>query len=125
MRELPFDESFALAAGEDRDWCARLAAAGVALRFVPEACVEHRPSMGIAGLLRQQVRYGRGAVHFRAAGENRRLSGFAFYRLLAREAVRAGPRVAALVALAQVAVAVGALLETRRARGGAARPRPR
>ena len=82
MREPPFDASFALAAGEDRDWCARLAAAGVALHFVSEACVEHRPSMGIAGLLRQQVRYGRGAIHFRAAGENRRLSGFAFYRLV-------------------------------------------
>jgi len=116
LRRLPFDESFALAAGEDRDWCARLVAAGIALRFVPEACVEHRPSMGIAGLLRQQLRYGRGAVRFRAAGADRRLSGLAFYRLLVRGSVRAGARVAVLVALAQIAVAAGAVLESWRAR---------
>ena len=115
VRELPFDESFPLAAGEDRDWCARLAVSGVALRLVPDARVEHRPSMGIAGLLRQQVRYGRGAVRFRAASRKRRLSGLAFYRLLLHEALRVGPRIAALVVIAQAAVALGALLEMRHA----------
>ena len=114
MRALPFDESFPLAAGEDRDWCSRLAAAGIALRFVPEAVVEHCPPMGAGGLLRQQVRYGRGAVRFRAADEGRRLSSRAFYLRLAREAARAGPGVAALVVLAQAAVAAGGLLEVLR-----------
>jgi GT2 family glycosyltransferase len=111
LRRLPFDESFPLAAGEDRDWCARLAAEGVALHFVPEARVEHRPQMGLSGLMRQQLRYGRGAMRFRAADERRRLSGAAFYRRLARDALAAGPASAALVALAQGAVATGALLE--------------
>jgi glycosyltransferase involved in cell wall biosynthesis len=116
LRALPFDESFALAAGEDRDWCSRLAAAGVGLRFVPEAIVEHCPQMGMRGLLSQGVRYGRGAVRFRAAGEGRRLSGRAFYARLARESVRAGPTVAVLVVLAQAAVAVGGALELGRGR---------
>src|SRR5689334_16652123 len=34
---VPFDESYPLAAGEDRDWCARLVASGRTLAFVPEA----------------------------------------------------------------------------------------
>jgi len=110
LRELAFDESFPLAAGEDRDWCSRLSQEGVALRFVPEAVVEHRPRMGLTGLVRQQVRYGRGAVRFRAAGEAR-LSGRAFYGRLAREAAHAGPAVAALVAIAQLAGAAGAAAE--------------
>ncbi len=116
-RALPFDESFPLAAGEDRDWCARLAAAGVKLRFVPDAIVEHRPRMGLAGLVRQQARYGRGAVRFRSAGEGRRLSGRAFYGRLAREAAKGGPAVAALVVVAQVAVAAGAAREVVPRRG--------
>jgi cellulose synthase/poly-beta-1,6-N-acetylglucosamine synthase-like glycosyltransferase len=111
LRALPFDESFPLAAGEDRDWCGRLAAAGVVLRFVPDALVEHRPRMGLAGLLRQQQRYGRGAVRFRGAEPGRRLSDGAFYARLAREAAHAGPVTIALVALAQAAVAAGALQE--------------
>jgi len=115
-RALPFDEAFPLAAGEDRDWCSRLRAAGVELRFVPEAVVEHHPCMGPLGLVRQQVRYGRGAVRYRAAAGGRRLSGRAFYLRLARDAVRAGPAVAALVVAAQAAVAAGGALEATRRR---------
>lgn len=114
---LPFDESFALAAGEDRDWCARLVASGAPLRHVPDAVVLHRPQLGARALLRQQARYGRGAVGFRDAGGA--LAGAGFYAELVRGAARAGPRVAAFVALAQAAVAAGAaaeLLQQRRAR---------
>jgi GT2 family glycosyltransferase len=111
LRVLPFDESFPLAAGEDRDWCSRLADAGVALRFVPDAQVEHHPDMGLVGLLRQQLRYGRGAARYRAAGDDRRLSPRPFYRQLALAALKAGPATAVLVVLAQAAVATGALLE--------------
>ena len=99
LRELPFDESFALAAGEDRDWCARLVASGRLLHHVPDAAVVHRPQLGVAGLVRQQVRYGRGAVGFRDAGGA--LAGAGFYRRLARATAQAGPRTAACVALAQ------------------------
>ena len=111
VRAVPFDESFPLAAGEDRDWCSRIAAAGIELRHVAEATVEHRPQLGVGGLARQGVRYGRGAVRFRAAAGDRHLSGRAFYSRLVREAARAGPRVAALVVLAQVAWAAGAARE--------------
>jgi glycosyltransferase involved in cell wall biosynthesis len=108
-RALPFDESFPLAAGEDRDWCARLARAGVRLSYVPAAVVVHRPQLGLGGLLRQQRRYGRGAVRHRQAGGD--LAGPQYYARLARECGRAGVGVAALVALAQAAVAVGAAAE--------------
>jgi glycosyltransferase involved in cell wall biosynthesis len=117
-RALPFDESFPLAAGEDRDWCARLARAGARLSYVPAATVVHRPQLGLRGLLRQQRRYGRGAVRFRQAGGS--LAGPAYYACLARECARAGVRVTALVALAQAAVAVGAAGELA-AQAGSAR----
>jgi glycosyltransferase involved in cell wall biosynthesis len=108
-RALPFDESFPLAAGEDRDWCARLARTGARLSYVPDAIVVHRPQLGLRGLLRQQRRYGRGAVRFRHAGGG--LADPAYYAHLARECAGADPRVTALVALAQAAVAVGAAAE--------------
>ncbi|MEA2141853.1 MAG: hypothetical protein QOI64_283 [Solirubrobacteraceae bacterium] len=108
LRALPFDETFALAAGEDRDWCARLAASGTPLRHVPDAAVVHRPQLGLPGLVRQQLRYGRGAVGFRQAGGA--LADAGFYRRLARATVQAGPRTAACVALAQASVAAGAAL---------------
>ncbi|HVF77892.1 MAG TPA: glycosyltransferase [Solirubrobacteraceae bacterium] len=106
---LPFDEAFALAAGEDRDWCARLVARGIVLRHVADAVVVHRPQLGVSGLVRQQLRYGRGAVAFRAAGGS--LAGPGFYRELARRSARAGAGTAALVALAQAAVATGVASE--------------
>lgn len=107
--QLPFDESFALAAGEDRDWCARLVASGALLRHVPDAVVVHRPQLGVRGLVRQQLRYGRGAVSFRDAGGAP--AGTGFYRDLARASACAGARTAALVALAQAAVATGVACE--------------
>ena len=117
LAALPFDESFALAGGEDRDWCARLVEGGAVLRHVADAVVVHRPQLGVGGLVRQQLRYGRGAVGFRAAGGS--LAGARFYRELARASARAGAGTASLVALAQVAVAAGAaseLLQQRLAR---------
>jgi glycosyltransferase involved in cell wall biosynthesis len=115
---LAFDESFPLAAGEDRDWCARLAQAGARLHHVPAAIVVHQPQLGLRGLLRQQRRYGRGAVRFRRAGGG--LAGAAYYVQLARACARAGGRVAGLVVLAQAAVAAGAVQELV-ARGGSER----
>ncbi len=108
LRAIAFDESFALAAGEDREWCARLRAAGFALHHVPAARVVHRPQLGLRGLVAQQVRYGRGAVAFRAAGGT--LAGGRFHRRLVRATAGAGPRVAGCVALAQASVAAGAAL---------------
>lgn len=109
FRELAFDESFALAAGEDREWCARLVASGATLRHVPDALVVHRPQLGVRGLVRQQLRYGRGAIGF--AGSGGKLAGARFYRELARNSLTAGASTASLVALAQAAVAAGAATE--------------
>jgi len=116
-RELPFDETFPVAAGEDREWCARLRARGRKLRYQPAAIVRHEQSLGGArGFLRQQYRYGRGAAQLRARG--RRLAGAGTRRRLLAEALRAGPRVAWRTALAQLAVAAGYLVARVSSPGG-------
>ena len=53
-------------AGEDRDWCARVVGAGHSIEYVPDAVVVHSPDLDLAGFVRQQYRYGRGAARFRA-----------------------------------------------------------
>ena len=61
----PFDETFPLAAGEDREWCSRIGAAGVAISLEPEAIVAHHQDLSLRRYWRQQVRYGRGALRWR------------------------------------------------------------
>jgi glycosyltransferase involved in cell wall biosynthesis len=107
-RELPFDESFPSAAGEDREWCARLRERGLELRYQPAAVVRHEQSLGGArDFLCQQYRYGRGAARLRAGGRD--LAGARTRAALMRAGLRAGPRVAWRAALAQLAVAAGYL----------------
>jgi cellulose synthase/poly-beta-1,6-N-acetylglucosamine synthase-like glycosyltransferase len=111
-----FDESFPLAAAEDRYICARWLRDGE-LRFVPEAVVEHRQMLGFRGFVRQQFRYGRGACQFwrrRMTDErakNRLLPGEFYARMLAYPFGRvAWPEAVAtslLLALSQAAVAAG------------------
>lgn len=107
---LPFDESYPLAGGEDRAWCAAAARLGAAPVYVPDAVVRHRQELaGLAGFWRQQVRYGRGAARlrrdgFRLAGPSARLS-------LIRAGLGKGVRIGALLSLAQIAVALGFVLE--------------
>lgn len=109
-QRFPFDESFPLAAGEDREWCSRLAAAGEVVVFEPEAVVDHHPDLDLRRFWRQQERYGRGAVHHRtASGEG--LAGPGFYARLLRRGLAEGPAVGASVALAQVATATGVVRE--------------
>jgi GT2 family glycosyltransferase len=139
-RDVPFDEAFPLAAGEDREWCARLAERGVRIRLVPDARVAHHPAISPAGFWRQHVRYGRGAARWRRRRERgERWQPAAFYVGLVRAGFAAGPTVGVLVAVAQAATAVGLAAETargalpiRRRRSGAsgaggrgARPTPR
>ncbi len=117
---VPFDESYPLAAGEDRDWCARLLAGGHSLVFVPAAVVHHHQELSPAGFWRQQVRYGRGAYRFRAGhGPLLRLEAPRFYAGLVRRGFADGVRAGVLVLAAQAATALGMLLEA--ARGLAAR----
>jgi GT2 family glycosyltransferase len=112
LQRVPFDESFPAAAGEDRDWCGRVAAAGAPLRYEPRAVVRHRPRLGLGGFLRQQFRYGRGAARFSRSGG--RLAPAGLRRRLLGEAFRARLRVGLLAVVAQVAVATGYLTERAR-----------
>jgi GT2 family glycosyltransferase len=105
---LPFDESFPTAAGEDRDWCDRLAASGTTIRYVPGALVRHHPGLDLRGFWGQQLRYGEGSHRYRAGGAGGRgLPPARFYAELLGKGFRQGPSVGALVVAAQVATAVG------------------
>lgn len=106
----PFDERFAAAAGEDRDWCARLAAAGVELRTASDAVVVHDPAAGLRRFWRQHLRYGRAARTLRSDGRRQPLR---FYVALVVEGFREGPQVGLLVVLAQLATAAGFLSGSR------------
>jgi glycosyltransferase involved in cell wall biosynthesis len=120
-----FDETFPLAAAEDRFICARwLKQAG--LEFVPAAIVEHRQMLGFRSFLRQQFRYGRGACQFWRrrheddSAENR-IEPWSFYgRMLAYPFARVDlPQAVAmsiLLAMSQAAVALGYYAEKFKAR---------
>jgi GT2 family glycosyltransferase len=111
LGRLPFDESFPSAAGEDRDWSARAAAAGLGPSYVPAAVVVHRQALGAAAFMRQQFRYGRGAARFRARGEGRRVARPGFYAGLVRRGFGAGPAAGGLVVAAQAITAAGVAAE--------------
>lgn len=107
-RSLSFDEAYPLAAGEDRDWCARLANRGIPLQLEPAARVFHHQDLSLRAFWRQQVRYGRGAHRYR---RNRPQAGglqpLRFYGDLLRKGFAQGVSTGLLVILAQVATAVG------------------
>jgi glycosyltransferase involved in cell wall biosynthesis len=110
LAELPFDESFPGAAGEDREWAARAARHGAAPLFVPAARVVHRPGLGPVSFLRQQYRYGRGAARYRdASGDG--VGSVAFYAGLLRAGFAAGAGPGSLVGLGQLATAAGVAAE--------------
>ena len=111
LAELPFDESYPLAAGEDRDWCARLVEAGYTLVFEERARVVHATD-GQGAFWRRNYNYGRGAQRFRSAHRAvGRREPVGFYAALVREGFRRGPAVGALICIAQVATAAGRLRE--------------
>jgi glycosyltransferase involved in cell wall biosynthesis len=128
FESVQFDESYPSAAGEDREWCARLTAAGYALRREPNARVVHHQDLTLGGFLRQQFRYGQGAYRFRRRSVERRpLEPRSFYTALLRRAFAESFNVGVLVSAAQVATAAGFALgwvEQRRnaAQSGTARP---
>jgi glycosyltransferase involved in cell wall biosynthesis len=113
-----FDERYGAAGGEDRDWCARLAAAGLRLAFEPRALVAHRHELSARGFWCQHLAYGRGARRFRrnhpGAGA---AEPAAFYADLVRRAFERGAAVGALVVAAQLPTAVGYGLEAMRGPG--------
>jgi glycosyltransferase involved in cell wall biosynthesis len=122
LREVPFDEEYPDAAGEDRDWCQRLAAAGYRIERRPAAAVVHHQELTARGFLRQQVRYGRGSYRYHRGRQRRLLERPGFYAGLVGCGFQQGAGVGMLVALAQLATAFGYVdewLATRRARRGA------
>jgi cellulose synthase/poly-beta-1,6-N-acetylglucosamine synthase-like glycosyltransferase len=104
--DVPFDDAFPTAAGEDRAWCDELGRRGIPIAFEGTAVVEHRPAPSFSSFVRQHSRYGGGSARLRSAsgtvGRPRH-----FYRRLATRSLRAGPQAALLVATAQLAVAYG------------------
>jgi glycosyltransferase involved in cell wall biosynthesis len=117
----PFDERYAIPAGEDRAWCASVAAAGLRLTLEPAAVMAHWPTLGLRGFWRQHVRYGRGAYRFaRTAPAPDWQEPPGFYLGLLRSGMRTGFSCLLLVVLAQAATAVGFVVEAARSgRGGA------
>jgi glycosyltransferase involved in cell wall biosynthesis len=115
-----FDEGFRFAGGEDRDWCSRLAAAGLTLVAEHAAVVVHRQKLSFGRFLRQQFNYGRGAYLFRRRrGSTGQLAPSSFYRGLVGAGFERGRGVGVLVCLAQLATAGGyalAALEVKRGR---------
>jgi glycosyltransferase involved in cell wall biosynthesis len=107
VARVPFDERFPDAAGEDRDWWARVVDAGVGSRYEPRAVVVHRQELAARAFMRQQLRYGRGAVRYRRAGAGRGLGRPRFYAALVRDGFGEGPAAGALVVAAQAITAAG------------------
>jgi glycosyltransferase involved in cell wall biosynthesis len=109
--ELPFDESFPLAAGEDREWTSRAADRGMAPVYVPDAVVVHRHRLTPAAFFRQHLAYGRGAARLARGDGSGALLGARDRLGLLGAGFRRGPAVGVLVGLAQLATAVGFTVE--------------
>ena len=120
-----FDESFPLAAGEDRYVCTRWLRQAP-LEFVRDAVISHRQKLGLRGFIRQQFRYGRGASQFwrrRFAedGSVNRVQPFHFYSQLmtypfGREPFPRAVAMSVLLFCSQVAGAAGYYSEQSRQR---------
>lgn len=121
-----FSAAFPLAAAEDRDLCERWLAAEHEMRYLPEARVRHSHDLDLRGFWGQHFGYGRGAYgyHRRRArrGETRIrpeplrfYTGLLKYPLIQGARARA-PALSALLAISQVANALGFFYEGRRRR---------
>jgi GT2 family glycosyltransferase len=114
-----FDSYFPLAAGEDREFCARWTAAGFRMIFLKGASIEHHFPESFASLMKQQWRYGRGALHFKKRvppqqGPHVRSAGF-YLRMIAeaprRYGLARGSLVGMLCVISQGIIACGYLRE--------------
>lgn len=116
-----FDESFPAAGGEDRDWCARLVAAGHRIEWTPDALVAHRPALTLAGFWRQQAAYGAGSSRFRRGSGAPAVERLPFYARLLRRGFEQGAAVGTLVVASQLAAATGVARDRVSAGGRAGR----
>ena len=115
MHAVPFDEGYRFAS-EDRDWCARITSAGYTLALRADAIVTHLRSDGVFEFWKRYVRYGEGSHRFRTIHSGGRPAQSGFYLHLLRNGFAEGPSVGALVALSQLATAVGYAHAARRRR---------
>ncbi len=118
-----FDETFPLAAGEDREFCDRWQAHGFRLKNLSEAVIRHSHALSPRKFWRQHMNYGRGAFHLRQA---RSAHGrppvtrepLSFYLRLILFPLTAGEkrplRLVGLMLASQVANLLGFLLERQR-----------
>ena len=123
-----FDDTFALAAAEDRDFCERWLDAGKDLEHATDVVVSHAHVLGFAGFNRQHFTYGRGAIDLHRSRAHRgerslKIEPLRFYAgLIAYPLRRSRTWRAALLALlhlwSQVAYGSGYFFERLR-RGGA------
>jgi GT2 family glycosyltransferase len=95
-------------AGEDRDWCQRVTAAGHAITRVPGARVQHWQELDARSFLRKHVDYGRSSEDFRSR-TGATVMRPSWYVGVVRGGFRRGARAGVLVGVAQVASAYGAL----------------
>ncbi len=114
--EVPFDESFRTAGGEDRDWCVRAARAGAVFRRVPGVGVDHRSALDRRSFVAQQVRYGRAARHLRARGTHARIPTRALLGGVV-SGLRDSPAVGLGMLAGQGFAAAGYILESKARRG--------
>jgi GT2 family glycosyltransferase len=126
-----FGTSIPSATAEDKEFCDRWRAQGLALAHVPSAVVHHAHDLTFAQFLRQHFHYGRGILAFRLIRRRRVDSPFVpeplkFYKDLVLSPMhRPSPvgrwRLTALLVFSQLATLVGALHEAvtwqRRTRG--------
>lgn len=70
-----FDTSFALAAGEDREFCDRWLHSGNCAIYAPEALVYHAHELTLHKFWKQQFNYGRGAFLFQQITAKRAAKG--------------------------------------------------
>lgn len=121
-----FDESFPLAAAEDRDFSQRWLASGGEIVAADDAVVEHAHELSLRGFVRQHFAYGRGAYLYRARDASRKRGSVRFYRDLVTEPVRSqSPRalqLGAALALSQVATVAGYAVEAAYGRTTTLRP---
>lgn len=127
-----FDETFPLAAAEDREFGMRWRAEGGELVYAPDAVIRHYHGMSFRGFWRQHQGYGRGARHLHDVlqaqrMERPRFESIRFYAgLLFHPARRMGLRgvpMAVLMGLTQVAMVSGYVQESLFRRPDRGRPR--
>jgi len=104
--DVAFDTAYRY--GEDRDWCARVVAAGFTLKVEPDAVVAHNQDLTLATFVRQQFGYGRGAYRFHSRHQEAGgLEAPTFYARLLGRGFEQGVVRGALVGVAQAATAAG------------------